>query len=55
VDEIPEHLRRDLSFVFVDTVTEVLESALESPASKNGRAPRGRRGQAPRAGSRARV
>jgi ATP-dependent Lon protease len=55
VDEIPEHLRRDLSFVFVDTVTEVLESALESPASKNGRAPRGRRGQAPRAGPKARV
>ncbi|HSD82009.1 MAG TPA: endopeptidase La [Solirubrobacteraceae bacterium] len=29
VEEIPEHLRRDLSFVFVDDVREVLEVALE--------------------------
>jgi ATP-dependent Lon protease len=55
VDEIPEHLRRDLSFVFVDRVTDVLESALESPASKNGRGPRARRGQASRAAPKARV
>jgi len=55
VEEIPEHLRRDLSFVFVDTVTDVLEAALETPASKNGRAPRARRRQAPRAAPKARV
>ncbi|HEX2103734.1 MAG TPA: endopeptidase La [Solirubrobacteraceae bacterium] len=55
VDEIPEHLRRDLTFVFVDTVSEVLERALETPASKNGRGPRARRRQAPRAAPKARV
>jgi ATP-dependent Lon protease len=45
VDEIPEHLRRDLEFVFVDDVAEVLETALGPPPSKNGRpqAPRARR------------
>jgi ATP-dependent Lon protease len=36
VEEIPEHLRRDLTFVFVDHIDEVLEVALEAPAS-NGR------------------
>jgi ATP-dependent Lon protease len=55
VEEIPEHLRRDLTFVFVDTVTDVLDTALESPASKNGRPARARRGQAPRAAPKARV
>jgi ATP-dependent Lon protease len=35
VDDIPEHLRRDLTFVFVDEVPQVLEAALERP-----RAPR---------------
>jgi ATP-dependent Lon protease len=29
VDEIPEHLRAQLEFTFVDTVDEVLEVALE--------------------------
>jgi ATP-dependent Lon protease len=29
VDEIPEHLRRDLDFRFVDTIDEVLDIALE--------------------------
>jgi ATP-dependent Lon protease len=46
VDEIPEHLRRDLEFVFVDDVAEVLETALGPAPSKNGRprgAPRARR------------
>jgi hypothetical protein len=41
--------------VFVDTVTEVLEAGLEAPASKNGRAPRARRRQPPRAAPKARV
>jgi ATP-dependent Lon protease len=36
VEEIPEHLRRDLTFVFVDEIGEVLDAALEPPAS-NGR------------------
>src|SRR5262245_7758227 len=36
VDEIPEHLRRDLNFVFVDQIDQVLEVALEA-ASSNGR------------------
>jgi ATP-dependent Lon protease len=54
VDEIPEHLRRDLRFVFVDRVTDVLDAAL-APPSSNGRAPRARRQRGPRAGSGARV
>jgi ATP-dependent Lon protease len=29
IDDIPEHLRRRLKFVLVDTVDEVLEAALE--------------------------
>jgi ATP-dependent Lon protease len=56
-DEIPEHLRRDLTFVFVDRVADVLDAALESPAA-NGRAPRkrvARAQQRPRAGPKARV
>jgi ATP-dependent Lon protease len=46
VDEIPEHLRRDLEFVFVDDVGQVLETALAPVVSKNGRGqspPRARR------------
>jgi ATP-dependent Lon protease len=54
VDEIPEHLRRDIAFVFVEIVPEVLETALEAPAA-DGRAPRARRGQRPRAVTEARV
>jgi ATP-dependent Lon protease len=54
VEEIPEHLRRDLRFVFVDRVTDVLDTALESTSS-NGRAPRARRQRGPRAGAGARV
>jgi ATP-dependent Lon protease len=54
VEEIPEHLRRDISFVFVEWVPEVLDTALEPP-SGNGRAPRAKRGQRPRAAQKARV
>jgi ATP-dependent Lon protease len=56
-DEIPEHLRRDLTFVFVDRVPDVLDAALESPAA-NGRAPRkrvARAQQRPRAAAKGRV
>jgi ATP-dependent Lon protease len=41
-DEIPEHLRRDLTFVFVDRVEQVLEVALEAPESDGRPARRGR-------------
>jgi ATP-dependent Lon protease len=35
IDEIPEHLRKDLEFVFVSTVDEVLEAALQKrPAAR---------------------
>jgi ATP-dependent Lon protease len=43
VEEIPEHLRRDLSFVWVDNVEQVLDAALEPPRSNGGR--RSRAGQ----------
>jgi ATP-dependent Lon protease len=36
IEEIPEHLRRDLEFVFVEEIGEVLAVALEAPPS-NGR------------------
>jgi ATP-dependent Lon protease len=35
-DEIPEHLRRDLDFVFVEEIGQVLDVALQAPSS-NGR------------------
>ncbi|HXS45633.1 MAG TPA: endopeptidase La [Solirubrobacteraceae bacterium] len=38
-EDIPEHLRREISFVWVDDVEQVLEAALEAP-SGDGRAPR---------------
>jgi ATP-dependent Lon protease len=36
VDEIPEHLRRDLEFKFVETIDEVLEAALERAPARRG-------------------
>jgi ATP-dependent Lon protease len=42
-EDIPEHLRRELSFVWVDDVEQVLETALETP-SANGRPRRARAG-----------
>jgi ATP-dependent Lon protease len=36
VDDIPEHLRRRIDFVFVEEIGEVLEKALERPRT-NGR------------------
>ena len=37
IEDIPEHLRNDLEFVFVEEIGEVLAVALEPPASANGR------------------
>ena len=34
IDEIPAHLRRSLEFVFVSTVDEVLEAALNRRRQK---------------------
>jgi ATP-dependent Lon protease len=53
-EEIPEHLRRDITFVFVEWVPEVLEAALESPPT-NSRAPRATGQRRPRAAPKARV
>jgi ATP-dependent Lon protease len=39
IEEIPEHLRARIDFVFVDQIDQVLEKALEPPRS-NGRAKR---------------
>jgi len=41
-DEIPEHLRKDLEFVFVSEIAAVLTAALEPEALLDARAPRGR-------------
>ena len=37
IEDIPEHLRNDLEFVFVDEIDEVLDVALEPAPSANGR------------------
>jgi ATP-dependent Lon protease len=37
VEDIPQHLRNDLEFVWVEEIGEVLAVALEPPASANGR------------------
>jgi ATP-dependent Lon protease len=50
IEEIPEHLRREIDFVFVEHVREVLETALEAPPPPSDGRPR-----RPRAGSEARV
>jgi ATP-dependent Lon protease len=49
IDDIPQHLRKHMEFVLVDSVDEVLEAALEPAASLTAR-----RGERPRAGRRAR-
>jgi ATP-dependent Lon protease len=36
VDEIPEHLRRDLEYKYVETIDEVLEAALERAPARRG-------------------
>src|SRR5581483_4916072 len=38
IEDVPEHVRRTMQFVFVETMDEVLEQALEPPAA--GREPR---------------
>jgi ATP-dependent Lon protease len=40
IEDIPEHLRRDLEFIFAEEIGEVLEAALEPPASNGRRRPR---------------
>ena len=47
VDEIPEHLRADMDFVFVEQIGEVLEEALER-GSQDGRTPARVRRKRPR-------
>jgi ATP-dependent Lon protease len=37
IDDIPEHLRKRMAFVLVDSVDEVLEAALEKPARRGQR------------------
>ena len=35
IDDIPEHLRKRMKFVLVDSVDEVLDAALEKPARRS--------------------
>jgi ATP-dependent Lon protease len=37
IEDIPEHLRNDLEFVFVEEIGEVLGVALQAPPGANGR------------------
>jgi ATP-dependent Lon protease len=56
IDEIPEHLRKDLEFIFVERIEDALKEVLvEDGASADGRRPsraRSRRGSASRNGTR---
>jgi ATP-dependent Lon protease len=41
IEDIPAHLRKDLEFIFVDRIKQVLDNALEpEPAGRNGARPR---------------
>jgi ATP-dependent Lon protease len=37
IDDIPEHLRKEIEFIFVDNLNKALAETLEQPASRNGR------------------
>jgi ATP-dependent Lon protease len=37
IDDIPEHLRKKIDFIFVDTLNKALAETLEQPPSGNGR------------------
>ena len=56
IEDIPAHLRKELEFVFVDRIEDVLKEALaDDGASRDGRSPsraRGRRTSASRNGTR---
>jgi ATP-dependent Lon protease len=40
IDDIPAHLRKDLDFIFVDRIEQVLREALVPEAGQNGAGPR---------------
>ena len=42
IDDIPAHLRKDLDFIFVDRIEQVLREALVPEAGRNGAGPRDR-------------
>jgi ATP-dependent Lon protease len=51
IDEIPEHLRKDLDFIFVERIEDALAEALEPLGSPNGAGPaRGRGSRRARSG-----
>jgi ATP-dependent Lon protease len=37
IDDIPEHLRKKIEFIFVDTLPKALAETLEESPSRNGR------------------
>ena len=43
IEDIPEHLRKDLDFIFVDRIEKVLEEALESHNGRRNGRPRSAR------------
>ncbi|MBV9212364.1 MAG: hypothetical protein JOZ25_01825, partial [Actinobacteria bacterium] len=54
VDEIPDHLREDMEFVFVDSIDRVLDEALEPAQAAKPRPALARRPQRERAAARGR-
>jgi ATP-dependent Lon protease len=54
LDDIPQHLRKDIEFVFVDRIDQVLREALEAEVPSRKRAPARRRAQRERVAARSR-
>jgi ATP-dependent Lon protease len=54
LDDIPQHLRKDIEFVFVDRIDQVLREALEAEVPRRKRAPTRRRAQRERVAARSR-
>jgi ATP-dependent Lon protease len=54
LDDIPQHLRKDIEFVFVDRIDQVLREALEAEVPSRKRAPARRRAERERVAARGR-
>jgi ATP-dependent Lon protease len=52
IDDIPEHLRKKIEFIFVDNLDRALAETLEPPRSSNGRPSKSTRARKKPAGAR---
>ncbi|GAB4447038.1 MAG: endopeptidase La [Anaerolineales bacterium] len=54
LDDVPQDIKREMKFIFVDTVDEVIEAALEPPRKTSAAKPRSKPKQKPKTGTSAR-